>query len=317
MLRRASNRSEGLANATTPAAGSAVMATGIVSVALLADSQDALSRALLTLSAIAWVLLGLVFLHRLRGDPRRWRRDTGTLASLTAVAATAVLGVRLTLLGWSWAGWATLAIATTLYVVLGWLLVASRPLLGTGASFLLAVAPQSLVVLAASLADRLSLAWPLVPALLLFALGMAAYVVVLAHFEFGELRTGVGDQWVAGGALAISTLACVQIAQAAGAAHTLSAIHQALRVGATILWALTMLWLPLLIVAEVRWPRRRYDVARWATVFPLGMYSVMSISTGVLVEAHWIRDFGEASAWVALAAWSAAAIGAALRLMGA
>lgn len=37
------------------------------------------------------------------------------------------------------------------------------------------------------------------------------------------------------------------------------------------LWVLTMLWLPVLVAAELLRPRLRYDVRRWSTVFPFGM----------------------------------------------
>jgi hypothetical protein len=42
---------------------------------------------------------------------------------------------------------------------------------------------------------------------------------------------------------------------------------------ATGLWVLTMLWLVVLLLADVRWPRLEYDARRWSTVFPLGMYA--------------------------------------------
>jgi hypothetical protein len=126
------------------------MATGIVSVAIRADGQEALSLALLVLTAIAWVLLAAVGLHRVCFDRQRWREEAQQVASLTAVAGTAILGVRLTLLGWSWAGWTLLAIATTLCLTALSAVRKARALPGTGAAFLVVVAPQSLTVLAAS-----------------------------------------------------------------------------------------------------------------------------------------------------------------------
>jgi hypothetical protein len=90
------------------------MATGIVSVAMHSLSHETLSRALTALMAIAWALLAAVFVYRARVDQRRWRCDGQRVASLTSVAGTAVLGVRLTLLGWWWAGWTLLALATAL-----------------------------------------------------------------------------------------------------------------------------------------------------------------------------------------------------------
>jgi hypothetical protein len=51
-------RAKGLTQALGPDAGGAVMATGIVSVAIRADGHETLSLALLALTATAWALLG-------------------------------------------------------------------------------------------------------------------------------------------------------------------------------------------------------------------------------------------------------------------
>ena len=64
----------------------------------------------------------------------------------------------------------------------------------------------------------------------------------------------------------------------------------------------------------IRWPRVRYDVRRWATVFPVGMYSAMSFTAAGVLGAAGIGDFARACAWVALAAWLIVAAGAACRL---
>lgn len=291
------------------------MATGIVSVAMHDDGQEAISLALLALGALLWALLGVLFLHRLLRERPRWHADAREASSLTAVAATAVLGVRAAELGWSGAGWTSLAIATALYILVASILARAPGLPRTGIGFLLTVAPQSLAVLAASLAFFLRIAWPADFALAPFAVGLGSYLVVLMRFDYRELRAGDGDQWVAAGALAISTLACSEIGRAASAAGTLGGAHSALRTATVVLWALTMAWLPVLLVAEASWPRPRYHLTRWATIFPLGMYAVMSISAGELLGAGWITNFGEAWSWLALAAWLAAAIGAARRLL--
>jgi tellurite resistance protein TehA-like permease len=284
-------------------AGGAVMATGIVSVAMLADGRTTLSRVLLVLTAASWALLGALFFARLAFDRARWLREARRPASLTAVAGSAVLGTRVTLLGWTWVGWVLLVIATALYAALIGSVLRARPLPRTGGEFLAVVAPQSLAVLAASLGGRLGASWPALLALAPFVLGLLAYPVVLARFELAQLRAGAGEHWISGGALAISTLACADIARAA------TRIHETLRIASLALWALTIAWLPLLIVAELGWRRVAYDARRWATVFPLGMYSVMSSATGSTANVHALVDLGNAWAWVALAAWAVTAMG--------
>jgi uncharacterized membrane protein len=222
-----------------------------------------------------------------------------------------VLGTRLTQLGWAWAGSTALVLAAALWLVLAGYLLRRRPQARSGAAFLLVVGPQSLAVLAAVLTVHTHEVWPALVALGPFAIGTVTYPAVLAGFDLAELRSGAGDHWVSGGALAISTLACAEIAQAvAGGTEVIGAIHDVLRVASLVLWVSTVLWLPGLVAGEVRRPRPRYDVRRWATVFPLGMYSVMSVATGRVAGVGPLVSFGHVWAWVALAAWGATAAGA-------
>lgn len=83
---------------------------------------------------------------------------------------------------------------------------------------------------------------------------------------------------MAGGALAISDLACAKIIEADDALGRLTSLHGFLDVAALVLWCLAMAWLGPLIAAEALRPRLRYDVRRWATVFPLGMYAACSFA---------------------------------------
>lgn len=290
-------------------AGGAVMATGIVSVAIHYEGVETLSLVLLAVCGATWAILAALAVAALLSDFPRARDETRRPAALTAVAGTAVLGVRLTLLGWTWAGWALLVASVLLGALLLPALARPGPLPRTGGSFLLVVALQSLAVLAATIAASTARSWPALAALAPFLAGLAAYPVVLARFDFSELRDGAGDHWVSGGALAISTLACAQIEHALSVSRGPTGFHDPLRVGSLVLWGLTVVWLPALIVAEVRWPRPSYNAARWATVFPLGMYSVMSTATGRVAGVDALIQFGHVAAWVALAAWVATAVG--------
>jgi tellurite resistance protein TehA-like permease len=139
---------------------------------------------------------------------------------------------------------------------------------------------------------------------------------VLARFDPLQLRIGAGDHWVSGGAIAISTLACATIAQATARSSALISVHDALRIASLVLWALTIAWLPALIGAELRWRRPSYDARRWATVFPLGMYAVMSSATGSVAKAHSLVEFGDDWGWLALAALAAATVGLTRRVVG-
>jgi tellurite resistance protein TehA-like permease len=65
-----------------------------------------------------------------------------------------------------------------------------------------------------------------------------------------------------------------------------------------------MLWLPMLLVAEALRPRLRYDVRRWSTVFPVGMYAACSFVVGTVAHASGITDFARVWVWVGLAVWA-------------
>ncbi|MDQ2896573.1 MAG: hypothetical protein M3Y09_13175, partial [Actinomycetota bacterium] len=87
------------------------MGTGIVSIALSLDGHETISRVLLILDAIVWLALAVLLPARATRDRERFLTDVRTPAALTSVAGTAVLGTRLAILGWQWAGVALLVIA--------------------------------------------------------------------------------------------------------------------------------------------------------------------------------------------------------------
>lgn len=283
-----------------PAAGSAVMATGIVSVGLHLTGRETSSLALMALAAAGWALLALAFALTLLRDRSRWAVSATTPPGLTAVAATTVLGTRFSLAGWQTTAEALLVIAT----------VAWPPLLVSvlrhwkrhlpGAAFLVCVATEGLAVLAATLAlagrgDRLAPA-----ALALFALGLVLYAAALARFDLRQVRTGAGDQWVAAGALAISALAGSRLVARPdwdGWGHTV------LRTTTFVLLVLDLAGYVLLLGAEIRHPRPGYTIRRWATVFPLGMSAVATLSTGTAAHVPWLGTLGRPLLWIAVAAW--------------
>ena len=149
-----------------------------------------------------------------------------------------------------------------------------------GASFILTVATESLALLAATLAFGERAGWLLYASLAPFCLGLAFYAFVLGRFQFRQISVGIGDHWVTGGALAISTVAAGRIAVAAQRTGALSGALGALKTIALVLWCVTMVWLPVLVGAEILRPRLTYNVRRWSTVFPVGMYAACSFVVG-------------------------------------
>jgi tellurite resistance protein TehA-like permease len=74
-----------------------------------------------------------------------------------------------------------------------------------------------------------------------------------------------------------------------------------------------MAWLLVLPFAEAHWPRFRYDIRRWSTVFALGMYAASSFAVGVVAHSSAITSFARMWVWIGLASWtvvSVATIGA-------
>lgn len=286
-----------------PASGAVVMGTGIVSVALSLDGHETLSRILLVICAVVWLALGLLLAGRVWRDRERARRESHSPAALTGVAGTEVLGTRLTVLGWNWAGIALLVLGFALWLALLAPVLTHWTVPTVGGSLVLTVSTESLAVLSAAVAGGEGARWLVIAAVVPFVLGLVFYVAVISRFDVKQLRVGHGDHWITGGALAISTLAAARITLAAANLHTLSGLHSAFKVVAVVLWCATILWLPVLVAVEVLWPRLTYDVRRWSTVFPFGMYAACSFLAGSAAGVSAITDFARVWVWVAFAVW--------------
>lgn len=308
-LRGATHALDLILGAIPPASGAVVMGTGIVSIALSLDGHESLSRILLVITGGVWLALGVLLPARAMRDHTRFRSDVRTPAAFTAVAGTAVLGTRLTVLGWHRAGGILLATALILWlailgpVLLHWMTPA------VGASFILTVGTESLAVLGATLALAQHTEWLLVASLVPFVLGLGFYVFVLCSFDFRQLTVGIGDHWVTGGALAISTVAAGRITLAYEHLESSGDAVDALKSISLVLWVLALSWLPVLLVAELCWPRPHYSVRRWSTVFPVGMYAACSFVVGAIGAAPTIIDFARVWVWVSVAVWAVVATG--------
>ena len=294
---------ERILTAIPSASGAVVMGTGIVSIGLSLDHRETLSRILLVIAAAAWVALGLLLAGRALRDRDRVHREARSPAALTGVAGTAVLGTRLTILGWSSAGIALLVIAACFWLALLVPVLHNWVTPTVGVSLVLTVSTESLAVLSAALAAREQADWLLYAALAPFLLGLAFYAFVISRFDLRQLLVGRGDHWITGGALAISTLAAGRITLAAHSLHELTALAGALRTVSVVLWALTIAWLPALLTTEALRPRLSYDVRRWSTVFPVGMYAACSFIVGAAAHASASTDFARVWVWAGVAVW--------------
>jgi hypothetical protein len=258
------------------------------------------------LTAVLWLGIGfLMASDGLSGAAEAAR--AGSPAALTVVAATNALGAASLQHGLDAAGAALLIVALLLWLALLPLVLAAWHTPTVGMSFMVAVSTESLAVLAAALATREHAPWLLDIAFVPFLVGLALYVFVLVRFDPGQLRSGRGDHWVSAGAVAIAALAAGQITVSAAALHVFASAADVFQVVSLALWALATAWLPALVAAEARWPRFAYDMLRWSTVFPLGMYAACSFVVGDATGTPAITQLARVWVWVGVSAWFAVA----------
>jgi tellurite resistance protein TehA-like permease len=285
------------ATAIPRAAAAPVMGTGIVSVALELDGAHAASDVLFAVAIALALVLGAQLALAARRDARRVAREAASPAGLTFVAALCVLGARLRQAGDHGLATALLVAAAVVWGPVLLAVLRRRPRPAGGDGFLIAVATQAIAVLCAALgAHALALA--------AFVAGLGLYVWAAMSFDPAEVRTGRGDQWIAGGALAIAALAAATIAIGSAAARPGDAIDTV----AFVLWLLAMAWLPVLLAGEVLPPRAGAGPKRWSTVFPVGMYAAMSHAVGHATGRAAIVTFARGWTWVAVAVWAVVAV---------
>jgi tellurite resistance protein TehA-like permease len=292
-----------------PGSGAVVMGTGIVSIALATDGATALSRVLLVLDALSWLTLAAVAATLVVRNRPRFLREARSPAGLTGVAGTAVLGSRLVELGWSGPAMALLVLGLLAWAVLMVMLVPHLPRRGSGQIFLLTVAAESLASVGANVATAQRIVWLVYVALVLAGVGLFLYPFALIRFRPSELIRGRGDQWVAGGSLAISSLALADLALAAKHLGAPSGTAPVLDDLALAVWVASALWIVPLLVGELARPRLGYRSQRWSTVFPLGMYSASAFGVATVAGASGLDVFARVWIWLALAAWAATSAG--------
>jgi tellurite resistance protein TehA-like permease len=250
----------------------------------------------------------------------------------TTVAATCVLGSQCLLIADAFRAAVALWIfgivlwALLIYAIFTVLTVKQvKPPLAEGLNggwLVSVVAAQSVCVLGAQLAPRLG---GLAPEVLLFCLAMwlgggmlYLWIISLIFYRYTFFGMSPSDlsppYWINMGAAAISTLAGATLAAAAPHSPVIAQILPFVR-GLTLMWwATATWWIPMLLVLGVwrhvvrRFPLR-YDPLYWGAVFPLGMYTVCTERLSRAVDAAGLAMFSRVFVWIALAAWSLAALG--------
>lgn len=266
-----------------------VMASGILAVGARLEGIAPLADVLLALACVAWLVLAATLRER-------------SVRSFALVAGTAVVGADFAL-----AGRGDLALAIWSLAAASWVAVALAVRREAADSLLTIVATESLAVLAAEL-DRGHDAPLRAVAIALWALGLALYPLIAGRIVHSSLRERDFSPtlWIVMGALAITTLAAAELwldGHALGPDVALAT------------WSAASAAIPFLVATELRVRRWRYEIARWSSVFPLGMYGVATHVLGGVEGMPPLTDVGTVFFAVGLAAWAVTAIGLVRRHM--
>lgn len=304
-----------------PDAFAAVMATGIVSIAMGQHGYWTVSTVLAVLAAVALPVLAMIGVSRWRREPLDLCDPDVPIKLFTFVAACAVLDTRLAdIPGALW----TLAVAAmVVWLFLGVVTlraIAAQPwsewiersrgaweLPSVGTSGLAIVLTQLAVFTGwQSLVSVAAVLWA--SALVIYAVmtGLILRRAVLARLDPAGFEP---DAWILMGGLAIAALAGHHI-------HRLlddGWLAEVMRWGAAAAWLGATVWISPLLYFALRYLRRphvlRFAGVWWAMVFPLGMYSV---ATHVIVdETGWpaLTAVSLVVCWVAMLTWLSVTVG--------
>jgi tellurite resistance protein TehA-like permease len=311
----------------------AVMATGVLSIALWQRGDDTLAAALFHVTQAAYVLCWLLtaaraiwFRHALAAD---FIHHATSPSFLTAVAATCVLGSQYVLLDGARSVGAGLWIFAViqwfvlLYGFLGAVMIGvAKPSLERGISgawLVPVVATQSLALLAALLAPGAgalepTLAFVALAALLLGCM-LYALIVTLIFYRLTFIRFTAHEftpeYWIDMGAEASTTMAGATIIMHAGYGALVQ--MQPFLDGLTIFfWVAGTWWIPLLVVLAVwRYGYGRvpvhYDPRYWGAVFPLAMYTASTFQLARATHFAFLYSIAHVFIYLAGIAWLAVA----------
>ncbi|MGI9006491.1 MAG: tellurite resistance/C4-dicarboxylate transporter family protein [Streptosporangiaceae bacterium] len=310
-----------------------VMATGIISTGTFLLGPSWLSRALLAAAAAGFVVLTVALAVRLALFRSSVAADIlapeRVFGFFTIVAGLDVLGVRLAAAGHPLATAILAGVAAAVWIVLTYGVPASLLLarerdsvLGgvNGAWLIWVVGTQSLSIAASALVP----VWPSQAGLLapaatgLWSIGLMLYLLLVSLIMLRWLTVPMTPEtlgppyWILMGATAISVLAGARILNLPAALPLTRATAGFVEGFSFALWAFGTWWIPLLIVLGLwrhvrrHWPLR-YEPTLWSMVFPLGMYSVATLSFGKVAHLSFMESLSRFMLWVAIAAWVAVA----------
>jgi tellurite resistance protein TehA-like permease len=311
-----------------------VMATGIISNAFFLEGRRGLSGALLAVNLALYSWLWVATAVRATRFTSALRRDLASprtvFSFFTIVAATDVLALGINLRDFATVAlfmWLTALAIWLILIYLGFAVLTFLNKAGgaeviDGGWLNAIVGTQSLVILGAQAALVPASAVPAVAVLIhmLWTVGLGLYGILIALLSyrmfFVELKPDdINPQlWVVMGAAAISTNAGSTLVTSNGGIPFLVSIKPFIDGVTLAMWAWATWWIPLLLLLGV-WKHGvhrvpvRYTTTLWSMVFPLGMYSVASHRLSLVAEVPALQSVSRVMVWIALAAWTATAIG--------
>ncbi|WP_417220049.1 tellurite resistance/C4-dicarboxylate transporter family protein [Arthrobacter sp.] len=309
-----------------------VMATGIVSAALLKSGRPQLAEILFWVALCSLVLLLAATVWRAATASRRFMADAvspaRTFGFFSFVAGLNVVGLHFDMTGRPTAGLALAVVAAVFWVVLNYLIPCvlllrphDRPVLAdaNGSWFLWVVATQSMAAAAASAAAVHHSAGFAVMAAALWSIGVVLYLLVGTLVTLRLITHTIKPEdlsptyWIFMGATAISVLACSGLLELPDGFPAIAGMRGLLTGAGFILWSIGLWWVPLLVIFGI-WRHGvhhhhfRYETALWSIVFPLGMLATSSMAFGTLQGLPVVEAIGQGVVWVAVPAWAIAVV---------
>ena len=318
-----------------------VMATSIISTGMSLLGPSWLSRVLLVVASAGLGVLSVALVIQLvlfRPSVAADLRDPGRVFSFFSIAAGIdVLGIRLAAAGHPLVTAILAGVAAVVWFLLSYgvpaILLLGRThdsVVGdvNGTWLLWVVGTESLSVAASTLVP----AWPSQSGLLapvaigLWSVGLVLYLLLVSLILLHWLTVPVTPQalapayWILMGATATIALAGTRILSLPVALGAVKATAGFVEGFSSALWAFGTWWIPLLLVLGIwryfrhHWPLT-YEPGLWSVVFPLGMYSVATVTFGKVARLAFMEPLGRFMLWVALAAWLAVAAALAARIL--
>ena len=197
-----------------------------------------------------------------------------------------------------------------------------------GTWLLWVVGTQSLALAAAVVVPT----WPSQSGLLapfatgLWSIGLVLYLLLVSLILLRWLTVPMTPAtlgppyWILMGATAITVLAGAKILGLPGTLPAVRATSGFVEGFSFALWAFGTWWIPLLIILGLwrhirrHWPLT-YEPTLWSVVFPLGMYSVATLTFGKAAHLAFMEPLARFMLWVAVAAWALVAAAFLARLV--